>query len=114
MRLLGIILSALVVLTFPACAMPSGACGAPPTAHIAFPTMDVPPPLMFLPTQTPPQFQATSYAQVMQMPVQQQYAACSQYQAPAPAAACAPPAGYTGGFQYAQPPAAPIPASNCR
>ncbi len=117
MRLLGIILSVLVVLTFPACAMPTqGACGVPPTVHLGLPSMDVPPPLMLLPTQVPPQFVAQSYAQVMQVPMQQQYAACPTYQAPAPASACAPPQGYSQGFQYAQPPAAPTPraAGDCR
>ncbi len=110
-RIVTFVLSALVVLTHAGCA-----CGTPATIHAALPSMDIPPPITFVATQTPPQFVAQSYAQVMQVPMQTQYAACPTYQAPAGACAPQAPAAYTPAFQYAQPPQAPAPraAGDCR
>lgn len=100
-----LLLLALVALVVPL----AGCCGDLPTARVALPALDVPPPLSF---STPPKFVPSGYVQQVPQQVAPQYAPVPQY-AP-PAAPCAPAAGYTPGYQYAAPPVPQAPrAAGC-
>jgi hypothetical protein len=90
----------------------AGTCGTLPTAVVQAPSIAIPPPLSF---RQDPQIVPTGYAQVVQVPVQQQYAPVQQYATPmaAPCAPCAVPNAapvYSHGYDYAPP---PVPAQRC-
>lgn len=101
------------ILAILALAAPLAACcGDLPTARVALPALDVPPPLSF---KQEPKFQPSGYVQVIPQQIAPSYAPVQQYAAPQYAAPCAPAApAYTPGYQYAAPPIPQPGAAPCR
>lgn len=99
MRLLAVLLCAL-------CICATACCGDMPTARLALPSVDVPPPVSF---HNDPKFVPSGYVQQVQT-VAPQFVPVQQYAAPA-ASPCAPIAApqYSQGYQYAAPPPVPVP-----